>query len=35
MKEKSDEEIVARIDPTRETISAIRNAEKRYGYSFT
>lgn len=31
----ADKEIVARIDPDRETIRGFRNAEKRLGFSFT
>lgn len=31
----ADKEIIARIDPDRETITGLRNAERRLGYSFT
>lgn len=31
----ADKEIVARIDPDRDTIQGFRNAEKRLGFSFT
>lgn len=30
----ADKEIIARIDPDRETITGLRNAERRLGYSF-
>lgn len=31
----ADREVVARIDPDRETVFALRSAERRYGFQFT